>query len=57
MWLAYAPNAETARELASRLLAEREGEIVWSPWEMAATWIEPLTPADDACTRWTYERQ
>lgn len=57
MWIAYAPNAETARELASRLLAEREGEIVWSPWEMAATWIEPLTPADDACTRGTYDRQ
>lgn len=57
MWIAYAPNAETARELASRLLAEREGEIVWSPWEMAATWIEPLTPPDDACTRGTYDRQ
>lgn len=51
MWIAYAATSEAARELTSRLLAEREGEIVWVAWEMSATWIEALTPTDIALAR------
>ena len=40
MWFAYATTEEARRELAARLLAERQAPIVWVYWEMSATWVE-----------------
>lgn len=57
MWLAYAKNETAARELVRDMLSRHVGPIVWVAWEMSATWIETLTPPDDACTRGTYDRQ
>ena len=46
MWLAYAKNEATARDLERDMLARHVGPIVWVAWEMAATWVEPCSSRD-----------